>query len=1141
MASSVPANPTSNHVAAILPKLQNADPDIRYMSLNDLSQMLIVGQPNFLLHDYTTCARVIDGLLHTLNDQNGDVQNMAIKCLGPFVNRAPESILSPLFEKITTLRTDNTVDTSITALAVRAVVVALPRPVPGTQKTQKVQESYSAISRALIPRLVGYNVMPPSGKVLPAPPKGMLQIEMETGQDTNAMEVLTEVARCFGPMLQEPEVQALQKITMEILESPKCGTVIKKKAVQALSLLAAYFSDGLLSHFVSYSIEVLRQSTLGHAQRKLYITIYGSMARSIPQKFGPYLMTLAPFVLAPLSQDELDQHNEEASESDEAQDPQIEEVREAALVALDAFEAFCGDAMLSYTKETIDAALRFLKYDPNYANDDEDMDDDDNEDDDMEFDEEFEEETGFDDEDDMSWKVRRCSAKLLHTLASVRSLVADGTLYERVAPALISRFSEREESVRLEVLHTLTYLIKITDDAIPRSGMQHESGLGSMVPLSRKRRRGSSSAGISDSQASTSSANGYASPTTPPPQTAPQKSLADLNPDITKSAAKLLRSSTVPTKQAVITLLAQMIIAQRGGLSRNVNLVVEPIVEAMKNASGASGSSNATQQTLRIEALTFLRALADTHSSKILQPYLGRIVPGLITVCTEKYSKVAVEAFDTTATFIKAITPPRAASTNTNNGAFLQQFYEVITARISASDTDTEVRQKAIIALGLLVGRTSGSKGTALLSQDNRFAGMEQLADRLRNDLTRLASVRAIDTIATLTHDKGELQAEWTRNVALELGAQLRKANRSLRGSSLVALRTLALNSACRENLDNETIKQLVSLLLPLINDVDLHLLGPALITLGTFAKDRPDIVLNSEVISGFCFVAKMDLHGASLAALLSAVEIIGQQGHGKQLMQAMLKEVGVSGNPEIVGQVIGTLLVAGGSGVGVSLEDFKSELSGSPDEKRKCLALYILGEAGLRRGSACSLKPQDFTSYFEVGSDKVHLAAAIALGRAGAGNVSEYLPQILSTMGSGKQYLLLHSIKEMLQHSTAEAEILAHSKNLWDNIITAAQGEDNKSVGAECIGRLAIIDPSAYLPQLQVSFESRQYDSTSTNRYRHISKTLNLVCAAWSSLHFVTPSRKRTLPTTVTCSPSSSLCLRQCSTTMTLTIVGWH
>jgi cullin-associated NEDD8-dissociated protein 1 len=117
--------------------------------------------------------------------------------------------------------------------------------------------------------------------------------------------------------------------------------------------------------------------------------------------------------------------------------------------------------------------------------------------------------------------------------------------------------------------------------------------------------------------------------------------------------------------------------------------------------------------------------------------------------------------------------------------------------------------------------------------------------------------------------------------------------------------------------------------------------------------------------------------------------------------------------------------------------------------------------------GDSSPLTPQNFTPYFN-GTEKVKLAAAIALGRAGAGDVKQYLPQILEGMSVGTQYLLLHSVKELLQHSNAEDDIRPYTKNLWENIINSGQAEDNKVVGAECVGRLAIIDPTAYLPQLQ-------------------------------------------------------------------------
>ena len=78
MAPSV-QNPTPAQALALLPKLSDADADLRYMSLNDLYDILDAGAPNFLTSDYHSSAKIIDGILMTLDDQNGEVQNQAIK------------------------------------------------------------------------------------------------------------------------------------------------------------------------------------------------------------------------------------------------------------------------------------------------------------------------------------------------------------------------------------------------------------------------------------------------------------------------------------------------------------------------------------------------------------------------------------------------------------------------------------------------------------------------------------------------------------------------------------------------------------------------------------------------------------------------------------------------------------------------------------------------------------------------------------------------------------------------------------------------------------------------------------------------------------------------------------------------------
>jgi cullin-associated NEDD8-dissociated protein 1 len=981
-------------------------------------------------------------------------------------------------------------------MALRTVVTTLPRPISGVSPTKEVAEAYSAISRVLIPRLVGRLVLNKPNKAvkLPLPPAGMLDIDANKELDPEAVDVLIEVVRCFGPMLQQPEVEALQGLLVSILETERASSVVKKRAVVAVSILAIYLTDDGLSGFVSQLIESLRNPHLTLVQRRLYITILGSMARSISSRFGPYLRTLAPFVLSALSQAELDEQLENSAEDGEP-DPETDDVREAALVALDGFLSSCGAEMRGYTEETIAALLRFLKYDPNYNDDeDEEMGGTQPEEDDMDElddDDDFEAEAGFDDDDDdASWKVRRCAAKALYTLISTRGsgdLLDDGTLYAKVAPVLVERFSEREENVRLEVISTMSSLVRKTGEGIIIKFSTDEGDYVNHAPQSRKRRRESSTTTF-DTKTLLSMSAGLISPTIEPvPASGPRADLAGLSPRIIKSATKLLKGNSIPTKQAIVKLLDDMVSVQNGGLGEFFGQIVDPIIDAIKVTSGSGsstaitsgGAASATANTLRIAALHLIGDIASTHSSSVLQPYLPKIVPGVVSAVNEKYYKISSEAIGTVEQLVKALTPPRSRSMNQNHKSDIHQLYKVILGRVSANDADLEVRQRSIQALGILLARTASPEGVSLLSAADRTAALNILNERLKNETTRIAAVHAIDTVAALTTTTG-LEPKWIREVSLELSAQLRKANRSLRGASLAALKNLVVAPASRTALDPPTISGLVGALLPLLTTVDLHLLGPALLVLATLVADNAKLVVTDQLDKALCDLLTAPLGGAVLEAVLVLITNIGQNGVGQKLMAGLLQEVSVNGDPVVVGKVIGTLLVYGGPSVGVNIDNFLAEaVNAGSDDERRCLALAVLGEAGLRMGAKSPLRPSTFTAQFKSKSDKVPLAAAVALGRAGAGNIPVYLPEILSTMGKGgnPQYLLLHSVKEILQQaSTSSTDISNYTKPIWDMLLSASQAEDNKAVGAECIGRLAIIDPQTYIPQLQVCITFHKY-----------------------------------------------------------------
>ncbi|QPG97138.1 hypothetical protein C2857_005839 [Epichloe festucae Fl1] len=1085
-------NPTPQAVTALVQKLGDSDPDFRFMSLNDLLHLLQVAKADFLQHDYNTAARAVDGIIKTLDDQNGEVQNLAIKCLGPLVGKVPTPIIAPMIDKLSSLKLKNSVDNAVPSLALRSVLIALPRPVPGLPATNDVQTAYDAIHRVLIPRLIGPSAATSQSRSsskgsLPIVPTGMLQDQSDVNPE--AVDVLIEVVRCFGPLLQSVEVEAMQQVVMQLLESKKGMSVVKKRAVVAISMLAVYLTDEHLDDVIQRLTSRLADPNTSAVTRRLYISIMGSMARSIPVRFGPHIAKATPFLLQALSEEELASHLEKISDGDDL-GLEFNEVREAALVSSEAFLASCPQEMRFFTDDIIASALRYLKYDPNYAVDDDDdvdMDEDEVED---EEDDEFNADDGFeDDDDDASWKVRRCAAKTLYTLISTRGsgdLLDNGVLYKQAAPHLIKRIDEREENVRLEVISALALLIRKTGEGLHIANLSLDdpepAAPAAQAPLNRKRRR-QSSAGTATTVSQFMAGSGLTSPVLEKvPATGPRADLAQLTPNIVKASIKQLRGKAVPTKQSIINLLDDVILVQSGGLALFFAELIDPILEAAKSTghgatasslAAAGGSASATPSTLRVATLRLMSDISKTHSSSVLQPYLTKIVAGVTAAVHDRFYKISSEAIRTAEELVKAITPPHSRDSGSKYKSEMQSLYSVITDRCTANDADAEVRQRAIHALGVLVSRTL-VEDAGLLPDKDRQKALNILRERLKNETTRLAAVRAVDNVAAFAISPGQLENAWIQEVALELSTQLRKANRSLRGSSASALKHLVLSAATKNRLEQATVEGVVSALMPAITNSDIHLLSPALLILATLVSEHPGIVVSQAMVASLCQLLKSHFASIVLDQILELVAKIGGSGASQPLMKGLLNDVSVSGDPSVVGKVIGTLLVTGDSSAGVSVDSFISELQHSSkngDEARVSLALAVLGETGMRLGPMSPLKPDLFLDQFHSEPDKVSLAAAIALGRAGSGNVAHFLPNILDRMqaGGNTQYLLIQSIKEILQSVTVQsANLREHAAPIWHQLLRASETADNRVVCAECVGRLVTLDPGAFMPKLQ-------------------------------------------------------------------------
>lgn len=827
-------------------------------------------------------------------------------------------------------------DPAITSTGLREIITNLAKADQQKNATTSQPNSVNAaqlISSVLIPNLM----------IMLAP-----QDDKTTSIDS--VDVLIEVLRHFGKKLKGVEVEQFQVKVMAILENDRTPGVVKKRAVIALSFLCLHSPDTLLAAYISHLIELFRIEGTSPQRIRLYVSITGALARTIPERFGPYLKTLAPFILSLVDGKDLE---------DEDNEPNVEgdEVREAALLALEAFQNNCVSEMRRFTEEVLNAGKIFLKYDPNYADqdesDDEDMDED--EDDGFGDDADFEEDGNFSDEDDISWKVRRCAAKLLSTVIRTRAsdLLEDGTLYREVAPALIDRFSEREENVRLEVLATATVLVRKTGDIAPQ------------IPaaVNRKRRRESSSSNLIEGMMDDRS------PTPVNQSNGPRASLASLVPKITKATSKHLRGkkTTLPTKQASVVLLRFIVEVLQGGLDDVLSQFMEPIIDIAKggsaylpggahssganvlsSVSGASNAASATASSLRIEVLKLIAKIYSGHNRKVIEQYLDSLVPAIIAAIKDKFYKISSQALSTSVEIIKHLTSEGVKPSS----GHLSELYEAIIEKVGSAESDYEVRETAMYGLAVILSRTTSS--SPAISSPQRQAGLDILLERLRNETTRIPAARAIDIVAKNAKSVDDLNADWVGSVVTELAGQLRKSNRSLRGASLDGLKSIVANEYGLKLLSAQARNELVGVLSPLLTVNDLHLLGPALVILKGLIETK-EVSVTQPLVNAICGLVKTHQGtGSTLNNIVHLVNVIGEvDNEGKKmLMNGLLKDVGVFGETAVVAKVIGNLVVSGGGsegGLSVGVQDFVTEINVATDDHRICLALMVLGEAGLK------------------------------------------------------------------------------------------------------------------------------------------------------------------------------------------------
>uniref|UniRef100_A0A8C2HUL6 Cullin-associated and neddylation-dissociated 1 n=1 Tax=Cyprinus carpio TaxID=7962 RepID=A0A8C2HUL6_CYPCA len=395
----------SYHISNLLEKMTSSDKDFRFMATNDLMSEL---QKDSIKLDDDSERKVVKMILKLLEDKNGEVQNLAVKCLGPLVSKVKEYQVETIVDTLcTNMLSDKEQLRDISSIGLKTVIGELPPASSG-----------SALAASICKKI--------TGRLTSAIAK-----QEDVSVQLEALDIMADMLCRQGGLLVNFHPSILSCLLPQ-LTSPRLA--VRKRTIIALGHLVMscgnlVFVD-LIEHLLS---ELSRNESM--STTRTYIQCIAAISRQAGHRIGE-----AP----PLLQTSVN-------------------LMSLGFKTSSQLLFKCPKEVYPHVPTVISICLKYLTYDPNYNYDDEDEDE--NAMDADGLDEDYQgSDDEYSDDDDMSWKVRRAAAKCLDAVVSTRHEMLP-EFYRTVSPALIARFKEREENVKADVFHAYLSLLKQTRPA----------------------------------------------------------------------------------------------------------------------------------------------------------------------------------------------------------------------------------------------------------------------------------------------------------------------------------------------------------------------------------------------------------------------------------------------------------------------------------------------------------------------------------------------------------------------------------------------------------------------------------------------------------------------------------------------------
>ncbi|XP_068013837.1 cullin-associated NEDD8-dissociated protein 1-like isoform X1 [Melanerpes formicivorus] len=978
----------SYHISSLLEKMTSSDKDFRFMATNDLMVEL---QKDSIKLDEESEKKVVRMLLKLLEDKNGEVQNLAVKCLGPLVGKVKEYQVETMVDTLcTNMLSDKEQLRDISSIGLKTVIAELPPAAAGSSMTANVCKKITAQLTGAIGKQEDVSV----------------QLE--------ALDILSDMLSRLGGTLCSFHSSILSCLLPQ-LTSPRLA--VRKRASVALGHLVLTCSASIFSELTEHLLAQLKRNESTSTTRT-YIQCVAGISRQAGHRVGEHLEKIVPLIVQYCSVED-------------------DELREFCFQAFESFIRRCPKEIDPHIPTVMGLCLKYITFDPNYNYDNEEeemMETGNGEDEEQESDE-------YSDDDDVSWKVRRAAAKCLEAMVSSRhDLLQD--FYTTLSPVLISRFKEREENVRADIFSTYISLLKQT---LPTQSWLHAPDASGKDEV-------------------------------------PLRMLQSQVPRIVKALHKQLREKSIKSRQGCFSLLTELANVLPGCLAEHLPVLIPGIVFSLADKSSSS--------TMRIDTLAFLHVLLCTHQPEVFHPHMASLLPPVVACIGDPFYKITSEALLVAQQLVKVLRPLGKPCTFEAK-PYVQDLFPAALRRLRAADLDQEVKERAICCVAHAVCHLGDHLGADL--QPTLLLFLE----RLRNEITRLTTVKALTLIAAspLRIDLRPILGEGFPILA----SFLRKNHRALRLSTLTALDALVRNYS--DSLKPAMLEAVLAELPALISESDMHVSQLAILLLTALAEVCPSCLSKASgpvLAEIFQLVHSPLLQGGTLGAItdflrvLAAAPAAGCAELLRQLTEPIYR-CGAAGPPaahrqtfHAVAKCVAALCAAcpreAPGAVRRFLQDARSPGRGSAV---RVLAFLCLAELG--RGASLAEQGElqaVLLEAFASPSEEEKAAASYALGSIGVGSLQQFLPFLLREIGSQprRQYLLLTSLRELLG-ACPPAALGPYVEQVWALLFRHCEcaEEGTRSVVAECLGRLALVNPAQLLPRLQEQLASGSPHARST------------------------------------------------------------